>query len=91
MTEIKEMFIDGINNINFVNGMIRMTVGTLVANEDDNSQPEFNATHRIIMPLNSFLAGVNSQNQLVEKLEANKIISRNNNTETSEVVPEVVS
>lgn len=91
MTEIKEMFIDGINNINFVNGMIRMTVGTLVANEDDNTQPEFNATYRIIMPLNSFLAGVNSQNQLVEKLEANKIISRNNNTGTSEVVPEVVS
>jgi hypothetical protein len=43
------------------------------------------------MPLNSFLAGVNSQNQLVEKLEANKIISRNNNNETAEVVPEVVS
>ena len=91
MTEIKEMFIDGINNINFVNGMVRMTVGTLVANEDDNTQPEFNATYRIIMPLNSFLAGVYSPNQLVENLEAHKIISRNNNTETSEVVPEVVS
>lgn len=89
MTEIKEMFIDGINNINFVNGMIRMTVGTLVANEDDNSQPEFNATHRIIMPLNSFLAGFTSQKQLMEQFEANGIVSPQNTENV--VVPDVVN
>ena len=35
--ELKQIFIDGISHINFVNGMVRLTIGTLIPN-DDNTQ-----------------------------------------------------
>lgn len=93
MTELKEIYVDGINHINFVNGMIRLTMGTLVAtDEDGETQPEFNPTYRVIMPLNSFLTGVNSQNQIIEKLIENGIISKRteeemNTSVQSEIIP----
>lgn len=87
--KIKEIFVDGISHINFVNGMVRLTMGTLIPNDDTTATPEFNDEYRIIMPLNSFLAGFTSQKQLMEQFEANGIVSPQNTENV--VVPDVVN
>jgi hypothetical protein len=86
--EIKEIFVDGISHINFVNGMVRLTMGTLVPNDDTNATPDFRDEYRIIMPLNSFLAGFTSQKQLMEQFEANGLVTPK---EENPVIPDVVN
>jgi hypothetical protein len=87
--ELKQIFIDGISHINFVNGMVRLTIGTLIPNDDNTVTPEFKDEYRIIMPLNSFLAAFTSQKQLMDQLEENKIISPNGSAENP-IIPDVV-
>ena len=87
--ELKQIFIDGISHINFVIGMVRLTIGTLIPNDDNTQTPEFKDEYRIIMPLNSFLAAFTSQKQLMDQLEENKIISPNY-SENNAIIPEAV-
>jgi hypothetical protein len=73
---VKEMFVDGISHINFLNGMIRITYGTLVPDpENENAEPTFVDTQRLVMPLNSFLAAFQSQKQLIDQLEEKGVIT----------------
>ena len=97
--EVQQIFVDGINHINFVNGMVRLGMGVLIPSSDatDNqTQPEFDEKYCLIMPLNSFLASFNSQKQLIDQLEAGGVISKDikeaaENTATdSVVIPEQV-
>ena len=87
--DIKQIFIDGISHINFVNGMVRLTIGTLIPNDDNTATPEFKDEYRLIMPLNSFLAAFTSQKQLMDQLEENKIISPNG-MQNNSIIPDVV-
>jgi hypothetical protein len=93
----KTIFTDGISRINFLNGLVRISIGTLVAPEKEetaNEQPEFNDDYTLVIPLNSFLAGMQSQEQLLSQLEANNIISKQdkaeNNTTLNNVVGEMI-
>ena len=85
--DVKEIFIDGVSSMNFLNGMVRVGMGTMVpTNSDDpNATPPFNEKFRLIMPLNAFLASYNSYGELVKKLEENGVIARQ---EQNEVIPE---
>lgn len=78
--EIKQIFIDGIDNINFINGMVRMSMGTIIPkNNDIEDNVEFKPEYRIIMPLNSFLTAFKSQQGLIDKLIENKVLTKEQN------------
>lgn len=78
--EIKQIFIDGIDNINFINGMVRMSMGTIIPkNNDIEDNVEFKTEYRIIMPLNSFLTAFKSQQGLIDKLIENKVLTKEQN------------
>lgn len=82
--EIKQIFIDGIDNINFINGMVRMSIGTIIPNNMNTGEIEdnleFKPEYRLIMPLNSFLSAFKSQQGLIDKLIENKIITKEQDT-----------
>lgn len=78
--EIKQIFIDGIDNINFINGMVRMSMGTIIPkNNEIEDNVEFKTEYRIIMPLNSFLTAFKSQQGLIDKLIENKVLTKEQN------------
>jgi hypothetical protein len=91
---LKHIFVDGINNINFINGMVRINMGIVVPGETQEEQPTFKETHQIIVPLNSFLNAFESQKQLIEQLEKNGIISKTDGTSPAGnqdvIIPDVV-
>lgn len=90
--EVKQIFSDGINHINFLNGMVRIGIGTLVPGEQENEEPSYNEEYRLIMPLNSFLAAFASQKRLLDQLEEKQIITKQpeQTSDTSAIIPEVV-
>ena len=75
MNEPKIIFTDGINKINVINGMIRLTIGTVVAAEE-TSPESFKDEYVLVMPINSFLAGMQSQQQILQKLEEANIVKK---------------
>lgn len=86
MNDVKTIFTDGIASVNFVNGLVRITIGSLCANEAiDTEEPKFKEEYTLIIPLNSFLAGIQSQQQLLDQLEERHIISKQPNTTNSDV------
>ena len=91
--DVKQIYIDGINHINFLNGMIRIGIGTLIPGEAQDEEPTYKEEYRLIMPLNSFLAAFASQQKLLAQLEEKQIITKQNSEQmpdTSAVIPEVV-
>lgn len=87
---VQRVFVDGINHINFINGMIRINMGVVVPGPEEDSDPSFKETHQLIIPLNSFLNAFESQKQLIEQLEENGIISKNEDAQdniTDAIVP----
>lgn len=91
--DVKQIYVDGISSMNFLNGMVRIGMGTMVpTNSDDpNVKPTFNEEYRLIIPLNGFLAGFNSQKEMIDRLEQGGVISRTEEQEktVSEVIPDV--
>lgn len=75
MNEPKIIFTDGINKINVINGMARLTIGT-IATGNENGEESFNDEYVLVMPINSFLAGMQSQDQVLRKLEEANIVKK---------------
>lgn len=75
MNEPKIIFTDGINKINVINGMVRLTIGTIAAG-NENGEESFNDEYVLVMPINSFLAGMQSQDQVLRKLEEANIVKK---------------
>ena len=94
MRELTTIFTDGLSNVNFINGMVRLTIGTVQAVANNNGEisaenSEFVDQYNIIMPLNTFLNAFNSQKQLIDKLIDNKVIApKEETTEESVIIPE---
>jgi hypothetical protein len=87
----KQVFVDGINTINFLNGMVRMGIGTLIPATEEGKEPTFSEDYRLIIPLNSFLGGFQSQKDLLEQLESKGIITKQDQkTPESAIIPDVV-
>lgn len=84
--KVKKIYVDGINGINFINGTVRLNVGTLVPknSDDPNTEPVFDEEYVIIMPLNSFLNAMNSQQEMINQLEERGVIVRNEDPEQAE-------
>jgi hypothetical protein len=89
----KMIFTDGISRINFLNGLVRITIGTLTTpekEENTNEQPEFKEDYTLVIPLNSFLAGMQSQEQLLSQLENNNIISKSDKFDNNATLNNIV-
>lgn len=78
MTDKKEIFADGIGQIHFAGGMVRFDFVTLQPGEDGNA-PVPEASTRIIMPPQGFLAAYNSMQQLIDKLVEAGVLKKNEN------------
>ena len=76
MTDKKEIFADGIGQIHFAGGMIRFDFMTLQPQEEGKA-PVPEATTRIIMPPQGFLATFNSMQQLIDKLVEAGVLKKN--------------
>lgn len=87
---VKQLYIDGINNINLINGMIRIGMGVLVPDENNSEEPLYKEEYKLIMPLNSFLSAFNSQKKLIDQLVEKNILTKQPEQDTSAIVPEVI-
>ena len=77
MAEKKEIFADGIGQIHFAGGMVRMDLMTLQPTEEGKAPtPETNV--RLILPPQGFLAAFNSMQQLIDKLVEAGVLKKNN-------------
>ena len=73
----KELFADGIGQIHFAGGMVRLDLMTLQPAEDGKA-PTPESRTRLIMPPQGFLAAFNSMQQLIDKLVEAGVLQRNN-------------
>ena len=76
MSDKKEIFADGIEQIHFTGGMVRFDFMTLQP-EEDGKAPARQSNIRIIMPPQGFLAAFNSMQQLIDKLVEAKVLKKN--------------
>lgn len=88
--QVKAIYTDGIYNINLINGMIRIGIGTLVPNEENQEEPLYKEEYKLIMPLNSFLTSFNSQKKIIDQLVEKNILTKQPEQDTSAVIPEVI-
>ena len=78
MADKKEIFADGIGQIHFAGGMVRMDLMTLQPTEEGKAPvPETNV--RLILPPQGFLAAFNSMQQLIDKLVEAGVVKKNEN------------
>ena len=75
MTEHREMFADGLGQIHFAGGMVRMDFMTLQPGEAGQEASPRNS-FRIIMPTQGFLGAFNSMQQLIDEPAAAGIVRK---------------
>ncbi|MBR0458694.1 MAG: hypothetical protein IJJ26_05625 [Victivallales bacterium] len=78
MADKKEIFVDGIGQIHFAGGMLRMDLVTLQPTEEGKA-PVPEQKVRLIMPPQGFLATFNAMQQLIDKLVDAGILKKNEN------------
>ena len=72
----KEIYADGVGQVHFAGGMVRMDFMTLQPEENGKAPvPESNL--RMIMPPQGFLAAFNSMQQLIDKLVEAGVLQKN--------------
>lgn len=75
MAKFNESYSDGVSNIHFANGMVRLDFVTFQPTGDGNA-PVSEISQRVIMPPQGFLELLNSAQQLTEKLTAAGVLQR---------------
>ena len=78
MADKKEIFADGIGQIHFAGGMVRLDLVTLQPTEEGKA-PEPESHTRIIMPPQGFLSTFNSMQQLINQLVEAGVLKKNEN------------
>ena len=78
MSDKKVIFADGFGQIHFAGGMIRMDLVNLEPTEE-GKPPVPEATARLIVPPQGFLAMFNAMQQMIGKLEQAGLIKKNDN------------
>ena len=68
MSEKKEIYVDGVEKIHFLGGLVRVDFGTLQPNEADPEKPGIEFTQRLITTPDGFLRIYNSIQQLADHL-----------------------
>ena len=68
MEHKKEIYVDGVEKIHFLGGMVRVDFGTMQPNAETPDQPNLEFTERIITTPEGFLRIYNSIQQLADHL-----------------------
>lgn len=77
-----ELFADGIMELGFGNGMVRMDLYSLSAVErDDDGNPKKEFRQRIIMPPQGFLESFSTMQEMFKRLEDAGVIRRRDESE----------
>lgn len=74
----KRIFVDGMDNISLNNGLIRMNFSN-----ETGKDSEVENTNELIMPPGAFLKAFGAMEDLVNKLIADGVISRNGKNEAA--------
>ncbi len=80
MKNTKEIFADGIGQIRFVGGMVRIDLISLDAGEEPDSKPVPVSKERIIMPSEGFLRSFDTMQRLIDQLLENGVVRKNENS-----------
>ena len=78
MSDKKVIFADGFGQIHFAGGIFRMDLVNLEPTEE-GKPPVPEATARLIVPPQGFLAMFNAMQQMIGKLEQAGLVKRNDN------------
>ncbi len=69
MAQQRDIFADGIGEITLSGGMVRMDLVTLVGKPAENdNQPKFETSQRVVMPPDGFLRSFSAMENLVKQL-----------------------
>lgn len=85
MSDLKEIFFDGVESIHILNGTVRMDMFTLQPPKESNGNPVPEVKERVIVSLQTFLNMHTSMKKLVDKLIEDGLVTsqekRDNNWE----------
>lgn len=84
MADTKEIYSDGIGQIHFTGGMVRIDFMTLQPTNEEGKPPVAESKARVIMPPQAFIAAYNSMQQLLDKLVDAGLIKKNEQPQGSE-------
>ena len=77
MAPKNEKYVDGVEKIHFLGGLVRIDLGTLQPNEANADQPTLEFTERLITTPEGFLRIYNSIQQLAEHLLKQGVLKKN--------------
>jgi hypothetical protein len=77
MTANQEKYVDGVEKIHFLGGLVRIDFGTLQPNEANPEQPTLEFTERLITTPEGFLRIYNSIQQLADHLIKQGVLQKN--------------
>ena len=78
-------FADGIGNINVFGGTVRIELLKIVKLDTDTNAPQFEPSHRLVMPLGGFMQAAERFSALRQKLiESGAVMGTANETPTLE-------
>ncbi len=72
-----ESFVDGVEKIHFLGGLVRIDLGTLQPNDANPDQPKMEFSERLITTPEGFLRIYNSFQQLAEHLLKQGVLKKN--------------
>lgn len=75
----RERFVDGVEKIHFLGGMVRIDFATFQPNEQNPDQPVMETKERLIMTPEGFLRTFNSIQQLADELLKKGILKKTEN------------
>ena len=73
-----ENFFDGTSNITVMGGMVRVDLGVLVPDPNNSNQPVLESRERFVTPLNGFIKMYDDFTRIMQRLEENGLVKRNN-------------
>ncbi|OGV47828.1 MAG: hypothetical protein A2017_15990 [Lentisphaerae bacterium GWF2_44_16] len=79
----KERFVDGVEKIHFLGGVVRIDFATFQPNPENPDQPSMETKERLIMTPEGFLRTYNSIQQLAEQLLKQGVLKKNENLQPS--------
>lgn len=74
MSDVKNIFADGLARVTVRGGVVRLTFGT--QEEKQNEQVEMIASHQVIMPMAGFLNAFNVMQGIVAKMEKDGLVKK---------------
>ena len=80
METLREEYVDGVAQIHFVNGMVRIDLAR-VEPKEGQEQPEQRTVERLILNPQGFLSAMNAMQQLANKLVEAGVLQRRENAD----------